>query len=102
MSLYSDFDMIARFFQDIGFSSIGHKEEILEPCSEIKRANMATVGGSFAYYFYLYLPIIHKLEVLIPFTPFEEDFWRPLMSSLPKLRPTYEVSSGLSRSFVVI
>lgn len=72
MSLYSKSDMIQRFCQDIGFSNTWHEEDvILEPCSEMKIANMATRGTSSAPYFYFHLHVIHELGVLIPFTPFE-------------------------------
>ncbi|KAI5442031.1 hypothetical protein KIW84_011192 [Lathyrus oleraceus] len=57
-------------------ASTGHKEEdvILEPYFETERANTVTMSGSFDPYFYLHLPIIHELGLLIPFTPFESDF----------------------------
>lgn len=75
VSLYSYFDMIVRFRQDIGFSNTGHEEYvILEACSETERANMAIRGGLSTPWFYFHLPIIHELEVFIPFTPFEENF----------------------------
>lgn len=73
--LYSDLDKITRFRQNIRFSSTRHKEDvILEPCSEMKKANMDNFGGLSAPYFYLHLPAIHELGILIPFVPFEAYF----------------------------
>lgn len=75
MSLYSSSYMIARFSQGIGFSNTRHRENIiLEPYSKLERANMATTCGSSTPYFYLHLPVIYELGILIPFTPFEVDF----------------------------
>lgn len=77
VSLYSNSDMINRFSQGIGFSSTWHKEDlILEPCSEMERANMKTVGKSSTPYFYFHLHAIHDLGVLVPFTLFEVDFFK--------------------------
>lgn len=75
VSLYSNFDMIKKFHQGIGFSSTGRDQNVvIEPCSKTKRANMTTTDGSSAPCFYFYLLVIHELGVLIPFTSFEEDF----------------------------
>lgn len=39
---------------------------------------MNTVGDPSSPYFYLHLPVIHELEVLVPFTLFEVDFLIPV------------------------
>lgn len=35
---------------------------------------MATLCGSYTFYFYLHIPFIHELGVLIPFMLFEVNF----------------------------
>lgn len=73
LSLHLNDGTITRFHPSIGFSSTGHKEDvILESCSETKGVNKATVGGSpfFTCIFQLFM----NWGVLISFTPFEVDF----------------------------
>lgn len=40
----------------------------------MERDHMETMGGSSTSYFYLHLPVIHELGVMIPFTPFKSYF----------------------------
>lgn len=63
---------------------------------------MATKGGLFVPYFYFPFPVINELEDLIPFTPFEADFLVTANVAPPKSCPLCEVSSGPSRSYVII
>lgn len=73
--LYIYLDMIESFYRNIRFPSIGPIEDvILESCLETKRDNMAYLGGLFTSHFCLHVPVIHELDVLIPFAPFEADF----------------------------
>lgn len=52
---------------------------------------MDVMDGSLIPYFYFHLPIIHDLEVLIPFTPFEAEFLVIMNVALIKLCPMSSV-----------
>lgn len=69
--LYSDADMITIFPSGIRFCSRGREEDvILEPYLEKEMANMDTFDEPSSSFFYLHLPIIYELRVLVPFTSF--------------------------------
>lgn len=40
----------------------------MEPCLKGERANMNTFRESFAFCFYIHLPVIYEMRVIIPFT----------------------------------
>lgn len=64
-----------RFCRNIGFSSIGHEEDvIMKSYLDTEKANMKTLGGSSALYFYFHLLVIHELGIIIPSMPFEANF----------------------------
>lgn len=46
----------------------------MEPCSKDEMRNMDTSGELFAPHFYIHLPVIYELRVLISFTSFETGF----------------------------
>lgn len=95
--------MTTMSHKDIRFLSTWHKEDVvLEPCSKIERANMDTLDSLPTPYFYLYLPIIHELGVLIPFTPFKVDFMETPNVDPSKLKLISRVSLGILRSSVSI
>lgn len=48
--------------------------ELMEHCFKDERANMDTSSDPYALYFYLHLPIIYDLGVLVPFSSFETKF----------------------------
>lgn len=75
VSLYSSSNMIKRFCQGIGFSSIWREEDkVLEPCSKMERANMVTMGRPYSSHFYFHLLVIHKLRVIVPLKSFKVNF----------------------------
>lgn len=60
---------------------------ILEPCSGKERINMDTSDNTYARYFYLHLPIIHELKVLVPFNYFEIELFATSNVSLSHITP---------------
>lgn len=61
-SMYSNMDMIDKFRHGIRFFSTRHEGDvIMEPSLKEERANMDTFGEPPALYFYVHLPIVHKL-----------------------------------------
>lgn len=74
-SLYPNAYMISRFHNGIRFSITRCEDNvIIEPYLEKEMAPMDTSDGPSSSYFYLNLPVIHKMRVLTPFTIFEIDF----------------------------
>lgn len=75
MSLNSNKEMIVSFRWKIELSDIGHDDDvILEPCSEREIANMIVLYGLPTPYFYLNLPFIPDIGILIPFKLLKSSF----------------------------
>lgn len=63
---------------------------------------MAFLGDLSARKFYLHLPVIHKLGVLIPFSPFEVGFLSTSHVVAPKSHSTSRSLLGPLRSYASI
>lgn len=89
--------MINNFCHDISFSSTCCKTDVMEHCSHEQRANMDTSEDLSSLYFYLHLPIVYDLRVLIPFTSFEIEFVTDVNMATSQITPNVWGILGLSR-----
>lgn len=93
MSLYCSEERITAFRWKIRLSNTGHKDDVtLELC-------FASLDGLHNPYFYLHLPIINDLGVLIPFMLFKAEFLA--ITSIPRSQITHNVWSVI-REFKII
>lgn len=56
---------------------------------------MDTSSESYAPYFYIHLPIIHELGVLVSFTSFKVDFMKNVNVAPSQITPNVWVYSGI-------
>ncbi|CAI8618201.1 unnamed protein product [Vicia faba] len=78
--------MIKKFHHCISVSSRRqYRDMIMERCSRDKRENMDTFGDLFSLYFYLHIPIICELELLVPLSSFETEFLTTINVAPPQV-----------------
>lgn len=71
-SLYFIEEMIDKLYHDIIFSNTGRERGvIMKPYLKDERVDMDTFGEPYSPYFYVHLPNIYVMKVLIPFTSFK-------------------------------
>lgn len=100
ISLYSTEEIIDKSCHDIVFSNTSQERDVtVKPCLKEKRVNMDTSSMSFSPYFYIHLPIIYKLRVLIPFTSFKVEFLTA--TNVAHSRVTLNVC-GILRAFQIV
>lgn len=88
-SLYIDKEKISAFQQYIKISNIEHEDNVILEQTLKGREPTWVLDGSHTTYFYLHLPVIHDLGVLIPFTLFKAEFLE--ISNVS----TYQVTSNI-------
>ncbi|CAI8584292.1 unnamed protein product [Vicia faba] len=99
-SLYSIMDMINKFRHGISFSSTSRERDMLmDHCSSDERENMDTSDDPSALYFYMHLPIIYDLGVMVPFTFFEIEFLTGINVTPSQITPNVW---GILRAFQMI
>lgn len=97
VSLYSINDMTNKFHHGISFSSTGRERDmIMEQCLKYDMENMDTSGDPYALYFYIHLPIIYALRVLVLFSSFKTEFLTAVNAASHKL---IQIFGGILRYF---
>lgn len=71
MTLYTSEERVIFFRRQIGFFNTNEEDVILEAFVEEDRVNMVSLVDSLCPCFYLHLPFIQELRVIIPITMFK-------------------------------
>lgn len=100
-TIYTTHEKMDRFHNSINMSCLGDKKYVfIELCSEEKRVNMASSADSKGKFFYMLLPSVYDLWVLILFTMFESEVFRTINIAPFRYWPADGRSSGCLRSCV--